>query len=214
MTNEQVIKRINEIREILADYRELTSYDHEALDIAISALSKQSASCEQADKKLFGHGYWLMPGEVFISHNVLNEVLDTIIKSMNTEQRKIDSILAKTAENDEAIRTDDHIADNDKMIKLKKRTITERLIITKSLIDSVIADSDNDQFREDTKKIPYKKPEIIYCTECKKCWYSGTVTINGQSYRIFKCSVWERPVSPFGYCYMAERRNDERMGNS
>jgi hypothetical protein len=124
MTNEQVIKRINEIREILADYREVTSYDHEALDIAISALSKQSASCEQADKKLFGHGYWLMPGEVFISHNALNKVLDTIIKSTNTEQRKIDSILAKTGQNDEAIRTDDYIADDGKMV---------------------------DQFREDTK---------------------------------------------------------------
>ena len=50
MTNEQVIKRINEIREILADYRELTGYDHEALDIAISALSKQCARGEQADQ--------------------------------------------------------------------------------------------------------------------------------------------------------------------
>lgn len=58
------------------------------------------------------------------------------------------------------------------------------------------------------EKIPYKKVEIIHCTECKKCWDSGTATINGQSCRIFKCSVWERPVSPFGYCYMAERRND------
>ena len=97
---------------------------NEALDLAISALSKHCASSEQADKKLLGHGYWLMPGEVFISHNVLNEVLDTIIKSMNTEQRKIDSILAKTGQNDEAIRTDDHIADDGKMV---------------------------DQFREDTK---------------------------------------------------------------
>ena len=52
MTNEQVIKRINEIREILADYRALTSYDHEALDIAISALRKQSASSEQVDKSI------------------------------------------------------------------------------------------------------------------------------------------------------------------
>lgn len=98
---------------------------NEALDLAISALSKQCASTEQADKKLFGHGYWLMPGEVFISHNVLNEVLDTIIKSMNTEQRKIDSILAKTAENDEAPPDSDQIADGSKMV---------------------------DQFREDTKK--------------------------------------------------------------
>jgi hypothetical protein len=97
---------------------------NEALDLAISALSKQSASSEQADKKLLGHGYWLMPGEVFISHNALNKVLDTIIKSTNTEQRKIDSILAKTGQNDEAIRTDDYIADDGKMV---------------------------DQFREDTK---------------------------------------------------------------
>ena len=126
MTNEQVIKRINEIREILADYRELTSYDHEALDIAISALSKQSAS----------------------------SVPET------------GSICTKTAENDEG-----RIA-----IDLKKRTITERLIIAESLIDSVIADSD--QFRDVTKKtedvpdnnvgkIPYKKPEIIYCKDCR-----------------------------------------------
>ena len=43
----------------------------------------------------------------------------------------------------------DQNADSGKMIKLKKRTITERLIIAKSLIDSVIADSD--QFRESTK---------------------------------------------------------------
>lgn len=44
----------------------------------------------------------------------------------------------------------DQNADSDKMIKLKKRTITERLIIAESLINSVIADSD--QFREVTKK--------------------------------------------------------------
>lgn len=56
------------------------------------------------------------------------------------------------AVHDEDRATDDQIADSDKMIKLKKRTITERLIIAKSLIDSVIADSDNDQFRDSTKK--------------------------------------------------------------
>ena len=89
---------------------------NEALDLAISALSKHCASSEQADKKLFGHGYWLMPGEVFISHNALNKVLDTIIKSTNTEQRKIDSILAKTAENDEATPDSDQIADGSKMV--------------------------------------------------------------------------------------------------
>lgn len=97
----------------------------EAIKTIKHALSKQCASSEQADKKLFGHGYSLFPGEVFISHNVLNEVLDTITKSINTEQRKMDSTLVKTATNDEAIRTDDHIADSDKM---------------------------DDQFREATKK--------------------------------------------------------------
>ena len=90
--------------------------DAQNCDKIIEMLSKQSASSKQADKKLFGHGYWLEPGEVFVSHNVLNEVLNTIIKSMNTEQRKIDSILAKTSENDEAIRTDDQIAESDKMV--------------------------------------------------------------------------------------------------
>lgn len=61
-------------------------------------------------------------------------------------------------------------------VELKKRTITERLIIAESLIDSVIADSD--QFRGITKKtddvpdtnvgkIPYKKPEIICCKDCR-----------------------------------------------
>ena len=104
---------------------------NEALDFAISALSKHCASSEQADTKLFNRGYWLMPGEVFVSHNVLNEVLNTIIKSMNTEQRKIDSILAKTSENDEAIRTDDHIADDSKMVDqfrdTTKKTDSERV---------------------------------------------------------------------------------------
>jgi hypothetical protein len=105
MTNEQVIKRINEIREILADYRELTSYDHEALDIAISALSKQCASSGQADQC-----------------------------GNDTEMVEL---------------------------KLKKRTITERLIIAKSLIDSVIADSESDQFREDTKKTDSERVSLL-----------------------------------------------------
>jgi len=123
MTNEQVIKRINEIREILADYRALTSYDHEALDITISALSKQCAS----------------------------SVPET------------GSICTKTAENDE-----DRIA-----INLKKRTITERLIIAESLINSVIADSD--QFRDHTKKTDEEsinKQEVLtnMITLCDGCY--------------------------------------------
>jgi len=126
MTNEEAAAMLERMKNyflptspMLEERREIT-----ALDLAISALSKHCASSEQANKKLFGHGYWLMPGEVFISHNALNKVLDTIIKSTNTEQRKIDSILAKTGQNDEAIRTDDYIADDGKMV---------------------------DQFREDTK---------------------------------------------------------------
>ena len=99
-------------------------YNVDAIDyararkMAIEALSKQCASTEQADKKLFGHGYWLFPGEVFISHNVLNEVLDTIIKSTNTEpkQPQNGSICTKTAENDEDRTTNDQITDSDKMV--------------------------------------------------------------------------------------------------
>ena len=175
MTNEEAAAMLERMKNyflptspMLEERREIT-----ALDLAISALSKRSASSEQADQC-----------------------------GNDTEMVEL---------------------------KLKKRTITERLIIAELLINSVIADSD--QFRDSTKmtedvpdihvgktdfkpgekteKIPHKKPEIIYCTECPKCWDSGTATINGQSYRIFKCSVWERPVSPFGFCYMAERRNDD-----
>jgi hypothetical protein len=232
MTNEQVIKRINEIREILADYRELTSYDHEALDIAISALSKQSASCEQADKKLFGHGYWLMPGEVFISHNVLNEVLNTIIKSMNTEQRKIDSILAKTDRNDEAIRKDDHIADDSKMVDQFREATkkTDDVLINlpsaqpeikwETCFDCPLSHGcpkikgcTNEQAIEYASQIPNDcplsaQPEIILCKDCTHHHYD-------------KQDIPYCDRKDYGYgwrnedfCSRAERRNDERMGNS
>lgn len=123
----------------------------------------------------------------------------------------------KTAEYDEAIKTiksvlskqcasteqADHIAEPDKMVKLKKRTITERLIIAESLINSVIADSD--QFREATKKtedvpdtnvekMPYKKPEIIHCGDCR--WYEKSHYC-GANY-----------PAPDDFCSWAERRND------
>ena len=54
--------------------------------------------------------------------------------------------------NDTDRTTGDQCSDGVKMIDLKKRTITERLIIANSLIASAIADSDSNQFREDTKK--------------------------------------------------------------
>jgi hypothetical protein len=119
MTNEEAIKILEKMKARmipLGPLLEGKSKDEEAVDMAIEALSKQCASCEQADKKLFDHGYWLAPGEVFISHNVLNEVLNTIIKSMDTVQCKIDSTLVKTSTNDEAIRKDDQIAESDKMV--------------------------------------------------------------------------------------------------
>lgn len=151
MTNEEVIKilkneylcRIN-IKDGCypwkcknCEYSEDKDDVTQAINYAVQALSKQSASSEQADTKLFNRGYWLMPGEVFISHNVLNEVLNTIIKSINTEQRKIDSILAKTSENDEAIHIDDQCGDDTEMV---------------------------DQFREVTKKtdeVSISKHEVL-----------------------------------------------------
>ena len=47
--------------------------------------------------------------------------------------------------------TADQCGDGAKMIGLKKRTITERLIIANSLIASAIADSDNNQFHDSAK---------------------------------------------------------------
>lgn len=229
MTNEQVIKRINEIREILADYRELTSYDHEALDIAISALSKQCASSEQADKKLFGHGYWIMPGEVFISHNVLNEVLDTIIKSTNTEQRKIDSILAKTSENDEAIRTYDQNADSDKMVDqfrddTKKTDFkpgdkfilelgTERKMFGEFEFKGTDLYVKTDLLEKLTRYEPGENPGnlgenpgIIRCNACKY-WIQTVGRMQG--YGLGKCDFHDANlVNCNGFCYWAERRND------
>lgn len=56
--------------------------------------------------------------------------------------------------NDTDRTTDDQCGDGAKMIALKKRTITERLIIANSLIASAIADSDKmvDQFCDEMKK--------------------------------------------------------------
>lgn len=203
MTNEEVIKilkneylcRIN-IKDGCypwkcknCEYSEDKDDVTQAINYAVQALSKQSASSEQADTKLFNRGYWLMPGEVFISHNVLNEVLDTIIKSMNTEQRKIDSILAKTAENDEAPPDSDQIADGSKMV---------------------------DQFRDSTKKTedvpdihvgktdfkPGGNPGIIHCKDCKK-FVKDHFNIP-YCYRDPGCKWNEND-----YCSKAERRNDD-----
>jgi len=75
---------------------------------------------------------------VYVEHQYNIDALDAAIEALSKQ----------CASSEQA----DHIADFDKMVDLKKRTATERLIIAKSLIDSVIADSDNDQFREVKKK--------------------------------------------------------------
>ena len=193
MTNEEAIKILEKMKARmipLGPLLEGKSKDEEAVDMAIEALSKQCASSEQADKKLFDHGYWLAPGEVFISHNVLNEVLNTIIKSMNTEQRKIDSILAKTDRNDEAIRKDDHIADDSKMVD-QFREATKK---TEDVPDINVGKTD---FKpgEKTEKIPYKKPEIIQCKDC--LFHSND------------CEGTEWLRSECGFHGKAERRNDD-----
>lgn len=98
MTNKEAAAMLERMKDyflptsplLLEERREIT-----AIDLAISALSKQCASSEQA--------------------------------------------------NDTDRTTDDQCGDGARMIALKKRTIIERLTIAQSLIDSVIADSDNNQ---------------------------------------------------------------------
>ena len=60
------------------------------------------------------------------------------------------------------------------------------------------------------RALPPVEPEIIKCKECKHSWFSGTATIRGKSYEIYKCNYWDdRVVSSNGYCWVAERRTDE-----
>jgi len=105
MTNEEAAAMLESMKDYFLPTSPMLEERREeitAIDLAISALSKQSASSEQA--------------------------------------------------NDTDRTTDDQCGDGARMIDLKKRTITERLIIANSLIASAIADSDNNQFPEDTKK--------------------------------------------------------------
>jgi len=55
----------------------------------------------------------------------------------------------------------DQCGNGTEMVELKKRTITERLIIAESLINSVIADSDNNQFRDSAKKIDSERVSLL-----------------------------------------------------
>ena len=113
----------------------------------------------------------------------------------------------------------DQCGNDTEMVDLKKRTITERLIIAESLIYGVIADSD--QFRDSAKKTEQPEPKtghwilsdvqsaeelrndnyLYYCSEC------GKGDVHSKSVVVPFC--WN-----CGAKMLTERRNDERMGNS
>ena len=170
-----------------------------AIDLAISALSKQNANSEQAGKDIkfptihccreydsiqdesgrMGFGVYDpkekniyiagdVPKEIFLKAlfheifhwmqnmagmkfdendaNTFSDILyDAVDMFTEPNQLQNGSIHTEPSENDEDRTTDDQCGDGARMIDLKKRTITERLIIANSLIASAIADSDNNQ---------------------------------------------------------------------
>lgn len=239
MTNEEAAVMLERMKNyflptspMLEERREIT-----AIDLAISALSKQSASSDQVDYKAQvkiladvltdspldlpcnllwrPSGWckehckdgqdspdaecWMRYARVMTENKTESDEGPKLFGNrtiIDPGEQFIGENLLK-----EAL---DQNADSGKTIVLKKRTITERLIIAESLINSVIADSD--QFREVTKKtedgtdtnvgkIPYKKPEIIHCGDC--IWY-GKSHYCGANY-----------PAPDDFCSWAERRNDE-----
>lgn len=161
MTNEEAIKilkneymcRININSDcapsgacMTCEYAEDNDDVTNAIGLAIEALRKQCASSEQVDKSVIVdfvafQREWLNSHKTLELDAVNNALVNIFLRT--TGKAFIDT-LSQTAENDEAIRMDDQCGDNTEMIAidLKKRTITERLIIAKSLIDSVIADSE------------------------------------------------------------------------
>lgn len=148
MTNEEAAAMLERMKNyflptspMLEERREIT-----ALDLAISALSKQSASSEQVDKSVIVdfvafQREWLNSHKTLELDAVNNALVNIFLKT--TGKAFIDTP-GQTSENDEAIRKDDHIAEPDKMV---------------------------DQFREDTKKtddvlinLPSAQPETN-CSE-------------------------------------------------
>ena len=133
MTNEEAAAMLESMKNyflptspMLEERREIT-----ALDLAISALSKQSASSVQADKSLIVD-FVAFQKEWLNSHKTLE--LDAVNNALvniflGTTGKVFIDAPNQTAENDE-----DRIA-----IDLKKRTITERLIIAESLIDVLLS---------------------------------------------------------------------------
>ena len=106
---------------------------------AVDIVAKHSA--------LYGDGEINTDDGETLLYDIMSEIMN--LPSAQPDPKWIP--FGQSAENDEDRATDDQIADSGKMIKLKKRTITERLIIANSLIAGAIADSDNNQFCDSTK---------------------------------------------------------------
>ena len=171
MTNEEAAAMLESMKDYFLPTSPMLEERREeitAIDLAISTLSKQSSSSEQA--------------------------------------------------NDTDRPTEDQCGDGSRMIDLKKRTITERLIIANSLIASAIADLDNNQFPEGTKKtddVPDTNVgELISRLEIEayimKCpYFAGKNTIDRSNIgtHIGSCDLEHhyRKVCPSNECLCAER---------
>ena len=133
MTNEEAAAMLESMKNyflptspMLEERREIT-----AIDLAISALSKQSASSEQVDKSVIVdfvafQREWLNSHKTLELDAVNNALVNIFLET--TGKAFIDS-LGQSAENDEDRATDDQCGDDTEMV---------------------------DQFREDTKKTDFK----------------------------------------------------------
>lgn len=129
MTNKEAVKGVMKIwTGYTAAYAEVSHEDVEAISMAIEVLSKQGASGGQADKSVIVD-FVAFQREWLNSHKTLE--LDAVNNALvniflRTTGKAFIDVLSQTAANDEAIRTDDHITEPDKMV--------------------------NDQFRDSAKK--------------------------------------------------------------
>lgn len=85
----------------------------------------------------------------------------------------------------------------DRAEAIKKRSPQERLIIAKTLIESVL------------DELPSAQPEIIRCKDCK--YYERDIKRSWGTYN--GCGVWtddgnEIEVNPYDFCSYAERREE------
>ena len=217
MTNEQGIKCINEIREILADYRALTSYDHEALDIAISALSKQSASSEQV--KILAD---VLDGRpITEACEKLGEPADGWCEINNCRYKEYPSAecwLEYARVMAENKTESDHIAKSDKMVDQfrdsAKKTDSERVSLSEQEKSNSFSEKPSEEGNSEmncsdvpdihvgkTDFKPGGNPGIIHCKDCKK-FVKDHFNIP-YCYRDPGCKWNEND-----YCSKAESRND------